>query len=356
MVIVSIALLAATLWISLRELRWRGRALLGMTLLLTGVTFWFEPVQQALHLGQIEIVLMAAVTWDRCQPATRRWKGVATGIAAGIKLVPLLFIVYLLLTRRPRAAAVSAGAFAVTVLAGFAVLPGPSARWWLDGYFLDASKTGFVGASVNQSLRGVITRFAGSVAGGTALWLVAALVVAATGLWAAVRLHRSGQEFAGLMTCALTALLVCPISWDHHWVWMAPGLALVVDTARRSVSPANQPRPTSRRFWILVTACLVGVFAAWPRSHGGQWVWLPGGLLNMVPGSYFPYGDKPGYVEYHWYGSELILGNSYVIAGLCLLGLAVVVGLWADGRPAWLPVPSRHGELRAGRTIGRHTE
>ncbi len=58
---------------------------------------------------------MALVTWDLCQPDGRRLKGAATGLAAGIKLVPLLFIVYLLLTGRPRQAAVAAGAFAATV-------------------------------------------------------------------------------------------------------------------------------------------------------------------------------------------------------------------------------------------------
>ena len=45
------------------------------------------------------------------------------GIAAGIKLVPLIFIPYLLLTRRFRQAAVAAAAFAATVAAGFIVLP-----------------------------------------------------------------------------------------------------------------------------------------------------------------------------------------------------------------------------------------
>ena len=177
---------------------------------------------------------MALVTWDLCQPAGRRWQGAATGVAAGIKLVPLLFVAYLVLTRRFRQAAVAARAFAVTVAAGFAALPSASVTWWLGGDFLQAGRTGFVGGQQNQSLRGLVTRLAGSVAGGTRPWLVLAVLVGGAGLAAAVTLHRRGYPLAGLLTCALTGLLVSPISWDHHWVWLAPGLALLADAGTRA--------------------------------------------------------------------------------------------------------------------------
>ena len=107
---VSTVALAATIWIAFRELGWQPMARAGATLLLTGLVFWTEPVQRALFLGQVELVLMALVVWDLSQPDRRWWKGAATGIAAGIKLVPLLFIAYLLVTRRFRQAAVAAGA------------------------------------------------------------------------------------------------------------------------------------------------------------------------------------------------------------------------------------------------------
>src|SRR5215469_13341782 len=108
--LVSTVALAATVWIAFRELGWRGTTRAGATLLLTGLVFWTEPVQRALYLGQVELVLMALIVWDLCQPDRRPWKGAATGVAAGIKLVPLLFIVYLLLTRKFRQAAVATGA------------------------------------------------------------------------------------------------------------------------------------------------------------------------------------------------------------------------------------------------------
>ena len=189
--------LAATVWIAFRELGWRALpARLGATLLVTGLAFWTEPVQRELYLGQVELVLMGLVVWDMCQPDRRRWKGAAIGLAAGIKLVPLLFIVYLLLTRRFRAALVACGTFLVTVVIGFAALPHPSADWWLRLNFWQAGRTGFVGDQQNQSLRGIITRFAGSVASGQAPWLAAFVIVMVAGLAVAVVLHNSGRSCA----------------------------------------------------------------------------------------------------------------------------------------------------------------
>ncbi len=75
-------------------------------------------------MGQIELVLMALIAWDLCQPDERRWKGVGVGLAAGIKLVPLIFIPYLILAGKLRQAVVAAAAFAGTVVIGFVVAAG----------------------------------------------------------------------------------------------------------------------------------------------------------------------------------------------------------------------------------------
>src|SRR5215469_7277217 len=252
--------LAATVWIAFRELGWRSMASrAGATLLVSGLAFWTEPVQRALYLGQVELVLMAVVVWDMCQPEHRRWKGAAIGVAAGIKLVPGLFIVYLLVTRRIRAACVAAGAFLATIVLGFAVLPGPSVHWWLKGDFWEASRTGFVGDQQNQSMRGLLTRLVGSVASGQLPWLLVAVVVGVLGLAAAVVLWRSGRSwgpFAGLMACALTALLISPISWDHLWVWIAPGVAVLIAAGARPATRARAPagdraeRGVARAGWL----------------------------------------------------------------------------------------------------------
>jgi alpha-1,2-mannosyltransferase len=331
--VVSVLALCATVAIAFRELGWRGAPRLGATLLVAGLALWTEPVQRALFLGQVELALMALVTWDLCQPDRRRLKGAATGLAAGIKLVPLLFILYLLLTRRFRQAAVAAGTFAATVAIGFIVFPSASVRWWLDGDFAQAERTGFVGGQQNQSLRGLLARLIGSVDGSQAPWLVLAVLVALAGLAAAVLLHRRGRPFAGLMACALTALLVSPISWDHHWVWIAPGLALIIDAGHRASRRPKPPpmaaqlpgarlshgRPTTvGAAWYALAAATWVFFAAWPDFWSAKAGLLQGGLIGYAPATAWAHGDNPAYAEYHWHGLQLLAGNLELLAGLAL--------------------------------------
>ena len=68
------------------------------------------PVAYTLHLGEINLIVAAMAGTDLLR---RRdggwWQGIATGLAAGIKLTPLIFVVFLLITGRVRAAITAAG-------------------------------------------------------------------------------------------------------------------------------------------------------------------------------------------------------------------------------------------------------
>jgi alpha-1,2-mannosyltransferase len=306
----SLAALAGTVWFTLGALGWHGRRRLTGMLALAAAALWLEPVQRALHLGQIELVLMVLIVWDLCQPDGRRWKGAGVGLAAGIKLVPLIFIPYLVLAGKLRQAAVAAAAFAATVLVGFAVLPQESVKWWLTGYFLHAGNVGDVGSLLNQSVYALIVRAAGGVKPATPVWLVLALVIAAVGLTAAALLHRRGQPVAGWLTCAVTGVLVSPISWDHHWVWAVPALAVLTDAALR--------RQGARRWacWLLAAA-LVAVYCDWPARLTGPSALLPQGLLGFFGGSH------SDHEKYHLHGLQVVSWNLYVLGGLGLLALAV---------------------------------
>ena len=256
-VVGNVAALLAALWFTFRGLGYADRRVrLGATLLAAAVTFWLQPVVRTVYLGQVNLILMALILWDLTQPdatasgGRRWWKGAATGVAAGVKLVPLIFVPYLLLTRRFREAAATLAGFAVTVAVGFAVLPHDSSRWWLHGMFLaDGNRAGFMGWAGNQSLRAIVTRFAGSVAAGQAPWIAAACVALVLGLTAAVLLDRAGYPLPALLATALTGLLVSPISWDHHWVWIAPAVAvtghyaLAAARARRAAHRGLAVRP-----------------------------------------------------------------------------------------------------------------
>ena len=265
MTVGSIAALGATCWVTFGGLGWAGRRRVTGTLAVAALSLWTEPVLRALQLGQIELVLMALIAWDLCQPDDRPWKGAGVGLAAGIKLVPLIFIPYLILAGKLRQAAVAAAVFAATVAAGFAVLPRPSATWWLTGYFLHPGNVGEVGALVNQSLLAVITRALGSMRAALPVWLAVAALTAVAGLAAAALLDRSGRPVAGWISCALTGLLVSPVSWDHHWVWIVPVLVLL--TGRAVAVPGAAPGAARGA----ASGQPPGPPAAPPAGRAGRW-------------------------------------------------------------------------------------
>jgi alpha-1,2-mannosyltransferase len=202
--------------------------------LATAAALWLEPVTTTLGYGQIDLVIAALILFDLARADEAKSKGAALGLAAGLKLTPLLFVPYLLLTGRRRAAAVASCVFAGTVAVGYAVLPSDAARYW-GGAFLDPSRVGRVADSANQSLEGAIARLTGTSSVGL-VWLTAVVALAAVGLGAAVLAGRRGDEATGFSLCALTALLVSPISWTHHWVLAVPALFLFALSAyeRRS--------------------------------------------------------------------------------------------------------------------------
>jgi alpha-1,2-mannosyltransferase len=205
-----------------------GRLSWTVALAVAAAAIWLDPSTAALGYGQVDIVLAAAVLYDLALPDTSRWKGVAIGLAAGIKLTPAIFAAYLLLTRRYRAAATAAAVSAGTVAAGFAVLPASSAWYWA-GEFASPGRISPVQDPENQSLLGVLSRTL-HTADVMPLWLPLAAAVAVTGLALAAAAGRSGDEAAGFGLCAVTGLLISPISWTHHWVIAIPAL-LVAGTA-----------------------------------------------------------------------------------------------------------------------------
>ena len=333
-VVVNTAALLATVWMTFGALGYRrGLVRLGATLLLAAPLFWTEPVQRTLFLGQVEIVLMTLIIWDQCQPDRRWWKGAGIGVAAGIKLVPLIFIPYLLLTRRFRQAVVASGAFMLTVLLGFAVLPADSEKWWLGGLMFQSGRTGFVGWEGNQSLQAIISRLIGNVARAQPAWLVIAVVTAVAGLTCAAILDRAGHRMVGLLACALTGLLVSPISWDHHWVWIVPAAVAAV------VYAARARRLAARLAAAALAAGIVLAFGAWPGSLWGEpddlggfskgLIWAP---PNTNPSTYYRLGDRRRFAEYHWHGLQLITGNLYVLVGMALFVLLVVLAVGSAAR------------------------
>lgn len=296
----SILSLLAVLWIAAGTLpRWRAGHRLAITLGIGAVALWLEPVRQTLSFGQVNLLLMVLIVADLCLPDSRWWKGVGVGIAAGFKLTPLIFIPYLLLTRRFRAAAVATATFLLTIGASFVYLPKASEHYWLDGLFINPHRLGNVAYVGNQSLYGALLRLVGTPAAARPYQVAAVAIVGVGGLLLAAWASRRGEEMVGIIVCALTGLLVSPVSWSHHWVWVAPMIVVLADLATRPLVMAHARR------WRLAGWLGIGAIAA-----------VFSGVLWAVPSS----GSEPaaqGHVMTAW---EEIVGDLYVLTGVIGLG------------------------------------
>lgn len=301
----SVVALPAALYLVLRlpgpsRMPTRGQAWT-VALAVAAAAIWLEPARATLGYGQVDILLTAAVLYDLSLPDTARYKGLMIGLAAGLKLTPAIFAVYLLVTGRRRAAATAAAGFAGTVAAGFAALPASSAWFWA-GQFANPGHVSPVQDPQNQSLAGALARVM-HTADILPVWLLLAAAVAVAGLSLAAAASRRGDEALGFCLCAVTGLLVSPISWIHHWVIAIPALLIAGLAAGRAYRAGNVATA------VLITAAITAsAMIGWIRVAGDTpragWLALPAWVL--------------------------LRSVCYVLIGLAVL----VAGAWSQARSA----------------------
>jgi alpha-1,2-mannosyltransferase len=240
--------------------------------LLVAVLLALDPIRTTFYLGQINVVLLAAVLAD-VTGRPGRWRGVGVGLAAAVKLTPLVFVVYLLLIGRIRAALTALATFAAAVGIGFLVAPADSVTYWLQGTFAAADRISPVASTANHSLDGLLAR------AGAPGWvgLAATAVLAGAGVAVAVLAHRRGETLLGVTVCGLLSAAAAPFAWSHHYVWFGP---LVVLLGHRAT--------TGDRRAAVALAGVLAVTAAWVTRLPGPGVGpIPStGLISLRPDVY----------------------------------------------------------------------
>ncbi len=267
----------------------------------------FGPVRDSISFGQVNLALVVLV-WADLEllrraaaagpvgdwPPAAAWAGVGIGLAGAIKLTPLLFIGYLLLTREWRAARLALATFVAATTAALLIAPRDSVDYWGRALW-QTGRVGDLGYVSNQSLLGALTRL--HLAGTHWLWPLVVLAVLAA--WV-VRVRRAalappgldpagpGQpdHRAGFALTGVAACLISPVTWVHHLVWSLPALLLLLETGLR--------RPERR--WLLAFVAvaylalsigLVWIAAPWTGpmaalgTNAGAWVCLA--LLLVLP-------------------------------------------------------------------------
>lgn len=264
-------------------------------LLWTAVGIWIEPLRSTFDYGQVNVILVLAVL---CAAYSSRWwlSGLLVGLAAGVKLTPAVTGLYFLGMRRWGAAIFSAVVFLATVGLSIAVI-GQQARYYFTDLLGDARRIGPIGTSFNQSWRGGISRILGHDAGYGPLVLAAIAVTAVLAVlaWRALGTDAVRDRLGSLLVVQLFGLLISPISWTHHWVWLLPLMIWLIHGPWRA-------RPGARLLgWGWLGLTLVGV--PWLLSFAQPTIWRI---------------DRPWYLAW--------AGLIYIVATLGTLGWIAASG------------------------------
>lgn len=201
-----------------------------------GVALLMEPVRSNLDLGQINIVLMALVVADCTESVPKRFRGIATAVAASIKITPAAFGLYLLArgdVASIKRAIVTAASLAMV---GFWLLPSASAYFWRTEFFA-TERGGKYEFGRNQALTGLLARLGAEGSVRTFLWLILATAVVGGAAWSARRFVRSGETVVAFSVIALASLLAAPFAVNHHWVYGVLLIPLAVAGRYRSWRP-----------------------------------------------------------------------------------------------------------------------
>jgi Glycosyltransferase family 87 len=271
-----------------------------------GAGLLLEPVYHTIYLGQVNVFLLALVLTDIWRVARGKRAGVGTGLSAAIKLTPAIFIVLLLLTRRVKDALIAAGTFAACVVIGFLVNPSASRLYWTR-LFYDTSRVRVTYIS-NQSLDAAAARILGGVTHVGTWYLAIEVIVGVLGLAIATTLGSADDWLGAAAVTGTTGLLISPVSWTHHWVWIMPVLIVLLRGGAAS---------------RVAAACGYLLFVLAP-----MW-WTP------HPGDNAQYG-------FHWLIT--LTANCFMLAGVGFLALMACQALTASRawrtRPGSRPSPA----------------
>jgi len=276
------AALPANAWTLVGD-RWRDRRI-AVLAGLTACSLLLEPVWQTIQFGQINLLLTAMILLDLVRPAGAKWRGFWVGVTIGVKLTPLPFLAFLVITKQWTAFRNALLGLVATMAIGFAVVPNQSWEYWTV-VIRNANRVGGLAYTANQSFMGFLSRLGDEASWVEPVWFLLAATFGLLVLWLARRYWLADERVTAISVMALAVLYASPVSWSHHWVWIIPlGISLI-----RAV----------QREWGTRVAVVVGV------------LWY--GLFVLRSIWWVPFRDDR---ELSWTFWQSIPGNSHLILGM----------------------------------------
>ncbi|HET7723689.1 MAG TPA: glycosyltransferase 87 family protein [Propionibacteriaceae bacterium] len=276
----------------LRRIRVPRGILLGVVA--AALVLAMEPIRTTMGYGQVNTMLMALVVADLLpdEPdhVRRVPRGALIGLAAAIKLTPLLFVVLAFLIWKRRVAVMAMVSFLFFTAVAWILLPKESLEYWrgLGKGEVNTAGPVYVG---NQGISGAMTRWFAedrkTVVAALAIGFLVALIATAVAAW----WWRRGEKVFAVGLVGLATCLASPLSWTHHHVW---AVILLVAVAGATTLPA---------------------WAVWTSRAWAIWIAL------CLPLAILPYG---GHVELSYTAGQKLVGNlGPTIGTILILTLAV---------------------------------
>lgn len=151
----------------------------------------------------------------------------------------------------------------VGTIAVSALVTRDQTRYYFTELLGDAKRIGPIGTSFNQSWRAGISRILGHDAGYGPVVLIGIAVTAVLAVlaWRAIGDDRLGR----ILIVSLFGLLLSPISWTHHWVWLIPLMMWLF------YGPLADLRGARMLGWVWLALTVIGV--PWLLSFAQPDIW-----------------------------------------------------------------------------------
>ncbi len=329
-----------------------------------------EPFNQSVGFAQVNTAMMALVMIDVAAPPSWKGRGVASGLAAAIKLTPAIAVLIFLLRRQWRSAITMVATSLTVTLLSWIISPSESARFFFDAMW-DPQRAGDAYYTSNQNLKGFVARAVPENAWNIT-WAIAVALALVAAVWLCLRIQaaatsvvtsRSVSDDAapGPLNAAAPAtgatVSAAPAAPAGDAAEPAASDAVATPSAV-ATSPASPVLPENLA--TLLTAAVImtlGLLVS-PITWSHHWVWglasvvaliavalrlksaplaavalVQGALFIMAPHWWFSHGQVN---ELHWNVAEQLVGSSYTLAAIASgVALAWALPVQATARLGW---------------------
>lgn len=329
-----------------------------------------EPFTQSVGFAQVNTAMMVLVMIDVAAPANWKGRGIASGLAAAIKLTPAIAVLIFLLRRQWRSAITMVATSLAVTLLSWVISPGESTRFFFDTMW-DPQRAGDAYYTSNQNLKGFVARALPENTWSIA-WAITVALALVAAVWLCLRIQAAATSVVtphvisddaapGPLNAAAPATGAAASTADAVELAASDAVAAPDAVATPDAVAPVPPSPVlPENLATLLTAAVImtlGLLVS-PITWSHHWVWglasvvaliavalrlksaplaavalVQGALFIMAPHWWFSHGQVN---ELHWNVVEQLVGSSYTLAAIASgVALAWALPVQATARLGW---------------------